>query len=83
MKANFSGEPGYDYENIMLKTILFGCLLAGVIIWGAYQASLTSELSVKKLKLPFIDPETLHQSDFRLAFMSIVYIFVIVQSLSI
>ena len=83
MKANFSGEPGYDYENITLKTILFGCLLAGVIIWGAYQASLTSELSVKKLKLPFIDPETLYQSDFRLAFMSIVYKCEIVQSLSI
>ena len=58
IKANFGGEPGYEYENIILKTILFGCLLAGVIIWGAYQASLTSELSVIKLKLPFIDPET-------------------------
>ena len=78
IKANFGGEPGYDYEKITLKIILFGCFLAGVIIWGAYQASLTSELSVKKLNLPFIDPETLHKSNFRLAFMSVVYIFEIV-----
>ena len=68
LKANFGGEPGYEYENVILKTISFGCLLAGVIIWGAYQASLTSELSVIKLKLPFIDPETLYRSDFRLVF---------------
>ena len=65
IKANFGGEPGYEYENISLKIILLGCLLAGVINWGAYQASLTSELSVIKLKLPFIDLETLHKSNFR------------------
>ena len=65
IKANFGGEPGYGYENTSLKIILLGCLLAGVVNWGAYQASLTSELSVIKLKLPFNDLESLHKSDFR------------------
>ena len=65
IKANFGGEPDLAHDNNVFKIILFSCLLVGVITWGAYQASLTSELSVIKLKLPFIDLETLHESDYK------------------
>ena len=65
IKANFGGEPELAHENAVFKIILFSCSLVGVIIWGAYQASLTSELSVIKLKLPFIDLETLYESDYK------------------
>ena len=62
---NFGGEPGCEHKNFTLKIILLNFLIAGIVIWGAYQASLTSELSVVKLKLPFNDLESLHNSDFR------------------
>ena len=65
IKANFGGEPELALDNAVFKIILFSCSLVGVIIWGAYQASLTSELSVIKLKLPFIDLETLYESDYK------------------
>ena len=65
VKTNFGGEPVLLHENAVFKIILFSCSLVGVIIWGAYQASLTSELSVIKLKLPFIDLETLYESDYK------------------
>ena len=65
IKANFGGEPDLALDNAVFKIILFSCSLVGVIIWGAYQASLTSELSVIKLKLPFIDLETLYESDYK------------------
>ena len=66
MRINFGGEPGYEHKSFTLKIIFLISLIAGIIIWGAYQASLTSELSVVKLKLPFNDLESLYNSDFRL-----------------
>ena len=65
IKANFGGEPELAHENAVFKIILFSCSLVGVIVWGAYQASLTSELSIIKAKLPFIDLETLYKSDYK------------------
>ena len=65
IKANFGGELVLLQDNAVVKIILFSCSLVGVIIWGAYQASLTSELSIIKLKLPFIDLETLLKSDYK------------------
>ena len=65
IKANFGGEIVILQENAVVKIILFSCSLVGVITWGAYQASLTSELSIIKLKLPFIDLETLLKSDYK------------------
>ena len=65
IKANFGGELVLLQENAVVKIVLFSCSLVGVIIWGAYQASLTSELSIIKLKLPFIDLETLLKSDYK------------------
>ena len=66
LRINFGGEPGQEHKNLTLKIIFLTCLFAGIIIWGAYQASLTSELSVVKLKLPFNDLESLHDSSYRL-----------------
>ena len=66
IRINFGGEPGHEHKSFTLKIIFLISLIAGIIIWGAYQASLTSELSVVKLKLPFNDLESLYNSDFRL-----------------
>jgi len=66
LKIDFGGEPGHEHENLTLKIILFTYLTGGIVIWGAYQASLTSELSVVKIKLPFNDLESLYNSNFRL-----------------
>ena len=65
-KANFGGKPNYSKPaSTTHKIIMFECLLVGSIIWMAYRASLTSELSVKKLKLPFNNLESLLASDYR------------------
>ena len=65
-KANFGGKPNYSVPaNTTHKIVMFECLLVGSLIWMAYRASLTSELSVKKLKLPFNSLESLLTSDYR------------------
>ena len=65
-KANFGGKPNYSKPaNTTHKIIMLECLLVGSIVWMAYRASLTSELSVKKLKLPFNSLESLLASDYR------------------
>jgi hypothetical protein len=46
--------------------VIFTSLLAGTVAWIGYQASLTSELSVAKEKLPFNDLESLSNTDYRL-----------------
>ena len=65
IKANVGGEHSSVNTSTIYDIILFDCLLVGSIVWMAYQASLTSELSVIKLKLPFIDLETLYRSDYK------------------
>ena len=47
-KANFGGKPSFAlaHKSVTLQIILFTCLLVGSVIWMAYRASLTSELSV-------------------------------------
>ena len=65
-KVNFGGKPNYSVPaNTTHKIVMFECLLVGSLIWMAYRASLTSELSVKKLKLPFNNLESLLASDYR------------------
>ena len=65
-KTNFGGKPNYSKPvNTTHKIVMFECLLVGSLIWMAYRASLTSELSVKKLKLPFNNLESLLASDYR------------------
>ena len=65
IKANFGGKPSSSPKNFTHKFVLFVCLLGGSVIWMAYRASLTSELSVVKLKLPFKDLESLSTTDYR------------------
>ena len=65
LKSNLGGEHSSVIKNFIYDIVLFDCLLVGSVVWMAYQASLTSELSVIKLKLPFIDLETLYKSDYK------------------
>ena len=65
LKANFGGKPGSIINNNAYQIVIFSCLLVGSIFWMAYRASLTSELAVVNLKLPFDDLESLLVSDYR------------------
>ena len=64
-KANAGGRPSSIKKNTSYKIVLFDCLLVGSVVWMAYRASFTSELSVKKLKLPFNDLESLSKTSYR------------------
>ena len=65
LKANAGGKPSKLQKNTVHQIVLFDCLLVGSVIWMAYRASLTSELSVAKLKLPFNDLESLSKTDYK------------------
>ena len=65
VKANFGGKPNKLQKNTSYQILLFDCLLVGSVIWMAYRASFTSELSIRKLKLPFNDLESLLKSDYK------------------
>ena len=65
LKANAGGKPSKLQKNTIHQIVLFDCLLVGSVIWMAYRASFTSELSVTKLKLPFNDLESLSQTDYK------------------
>ena len=65
LKANFGGKPSSPPKCATSRITLFVCLLAGSVIWMAYRASFTSELSVTKLNLPFNDAESLVKSNYR------------------
>ena len=66
--AVFFGGDFNNYESgrSTYKVLLFVSLFGGNIIWMAYQASLTVELSVQTNDLPFRDLEGLLQSDWKL-----------------
>ena len=64
-KANAGGKPSSIKKTASYKIVLFDCLLVGSVVWMAYRASFTSELSVKKLKLPFNDLESLSKTSYR------------------
>ena len=65
IKANAGGKPSKLQKNTVHRIVLFDCLLVGSVIWMAYRASFTSELSVTKLKLPFNDLESLSKTDYK------------------
>ena len=65
IKANAGGKPNELQKNTIHQIVLFDCLLVGSVIWMAYRASFTSELSVKKFKLPFNDLESLSETDYK------------------
>ena len=66
-KANFGGKPPFAlaHKSVTLQIILFTCLLVGSVIWMAYRASLTSELSVRRVIKPFNSLESLLESDYK------------------
>ena len=64
IKANAGGKPSKLQKNTVHQIVLFDSLLVGSVIWMAYKASFTSELSVTKLKLPFNDLESLSKTDY-------------------
>ena len=65
LKANAGGKPSKLQKNTVHQIVLFDSLLVGSVIWMAYRASFTSELSVTKLKLPFNDLESLSKTDYK------------------
>ena len=75
-KANIGGKPSKVPKNIVHRIIMFDCLLVGMIVWIAYRASLTSELSVTDLKFPFNDLESLLKTDYKLVLLSYTLLFV-------
>ena len=66
-KANFGGKPSFALadKSVTIQIILFTCLLVGSVIWMAYRASLTSELSVRRVSKPFDSLESLLESDYK------------------
>ena len=64
-KANFGGKPSSVHTSSSYKIIIFCCLLVGSIVWIAYRASIISELSVLKVKMPFDSLEDLSKSNYR------------------
>ena len=64
-KANFGGKPSSTHQNNSFKISIFSCLLVGSIVWIAYRASIISELSVLKVKMPFDSLEDLSKSNYR------------------
>jgi hypothetical protein len=66
--ANFGGNPVPSKLDTIqsYRFVIFTSLLAGTVVWISYRASLTSELSEAKKKLPFNDLESLSNTDYRL-----------------
>ncbi len=66
-KANLGGKPSgkMRHDTGSNRILLFTCLIAGILIWMGYRASLTSELSVIKTVPPFNSLETLLDTDFQ------------------
>ena len=65
LKANLGGKPSSSPKSATHRITLFICLLGGSVIWMAYRASFTSELSVVKLDLPFNDLESLSTTNYK------------------
>ena len=66
LMANF-GETSFESKvnnYTSYKGLIFTSLISGLIISTAYSASLVSELSVKIIKFPFHDPESLSKTEY-------------------
>ena len=65
--TNFGGcFDEYQTGKNSYKILIFLSLFGGNLIWMAYQASLTVDLSISEPKLPFSDLEGLLTSDWKL-----------------
>ncbi len=67
-RSNLGGapQPIAGDKTPQLKVLLFSIFFVSNIVWMSYRASLTSELSSKQLKMPFITLEELMESNYRL-----------------
>ena len=67
LMANFGGDPPESEltELNSYKVFTFTLLVCGFIIWSTYNAVLISQLSVKIVKLPFHDLDSLSKSNYR------------------
>ena len=65
--ANFGGASFESKVNnfTSYKGLIFISLISGLIISTAYSASLVSEFSVKVIKFPFDDPESLSKTEYK------------------
>ena len=66
LMANFGGSS-FEAKVInynSFKGLIFISLIGGSIIWTAYSASLVSALSVKVIKFPFNDLESLSKTEY-------------------
>ncbi len=61
--ASSSSVPNEKAVNPRL--LLFSIFFASNIVWMAYRASLTSELSTRQVKMPFLTLEELYHSDYK------------------
>ena len=66
LMANLGGTSFESKVNnyTSYKGLIFTSLISGLIISTAYSASLVSELSVKVIKFPFHDPESLSKTEY-------------------
>ena len=65
--TNFGGShfpSKIDHVN-SYKSVIFTCLISGVVTWVYYQALLTSRLSTKVVEYPFHDIPSFSQSNYR------------------
>ncbi len=67
LTANFGRKPCNSawMTKTCTRVVMVTCLFGGNIIWIAYRASFTSELSAKKITLPFDSLEGLANSDYK------------------
>ena len=65
--TNFGGDPPQSELNELnsFKVFTFTLLICGFIIWSTYNAFLISQLSIKIVKHPFNDLESLSKTDYR------------------
>ncbi len=67
--TNFGNTPPAEVKrrktgDLVKLEIYFACV-CGVLMWGAYRASLTSELAVRIKNMPFNSLETFLESDYQ------------------
>ena len=69
LMSNFGGNANIKmistyWSMTSNRCIIFTCLMSGTIMWMAYRASLTTELTTVTMKYPFNSLETLLDTDY-------------------
>jgi hypothetical protein len=65
--SNFGGTPDTapGKENWQRRILILTVLLSGSVMFMSYQASITSELSTRLIKLPFDSPSSMLETDYQ------------------